>query len=62
MTASFKASLLSLCSAFEDLSYDVDAAGSPVQALIPRVFAFQAALKLDGPTWRVETITRVDSC
>ncbi|MEO9151288.1 MAG: hypothetical protein ABI243_02715 [Lapillicoccus sp.] len=60
--ATLSAAAGSLCSIFDDLSYDVDAAGSPVQALIPRAFTFQAALKLDGPTWRVATITRVDSC
>lgn len=52
----------SLCSTFDDRSFDVDAKGSPVQAVVPRTFTFSATLKLDGPTWRVEKITRVDSC
>lgn len=51
-----------VCSTFDDRSYDVDTKGVPVQPVIPRAFTFSATLKLDGPTWRVEKVTRVASC
>lgn len=52
----------SVCSLLRDQSFDVDASGTPVEAVTPRQFTFTGALVQEGGHWRVQKLTRVDAC
>lgn len=51
-----------VCSSIRDLSWSVDAAGNPTAAQLLRTPVFKGALVVSGPTWRVASMQRVQSC
>lgn len=62
VTASVTGTTGAVCSTIRDISFSADATDTPQEAVVPRAPAFRVTLLLSGPTWRVQTLTRVAGC